>query len=175
VVILIILFREIFKNKPYWISNTAYFFVSLYRFVHYEKESILILKFIKPLMMMNLMKKMPFLIAILLVGICCSMTTLKEESRISANEFKAHGSLVAVLNGFDFDAKCVISSFTLTRVPKHKDVVTTSNMGSIFRTETQALVNEADHGDVYYFDDIKARCPGDEAGRNIASLVFTIK
>jgi hypothetical protein len=127
--------------------------------------------------MITLIKKMKLGIAVTMVlAIFCSMTIPNEcGKRISIGEFKAHGSLVAVLQDFDFDAKCVIVSFTLTRVAKQEDPASIENTGGAFRSTTQTLVNQANHGDVYYFDDIKARCPGDVAGRKIASLVFTIK
>ena len=126
--------------------------------------------------MINSMKKMKALALLFLMGICCSMTEPKEEgSRISIGAFKAQSMLRAVLKEFDFDAKCSIASFTITRLTKHKEVIPVFNVGGLFQIDTKKLVSQADHGDVYYFDDIKAHCPGDVAGRNIGSLVFSIK
>ncbi len=127
--------------------------------------------------MIDLMKKTKIFSLVFLLGICCSMTTepKDENSRISAGEFKAKSALHAILKDFDFDAKCSISSFTLTRSAKHKEIIPVFNAGGLFQSEAKKLVSQADHGDVYYFEDIKARCPGDTAGRSIGSLVFTIK
>jgi hypothetical protein len=36
-------------------------------------------------------------------------------------------------------------------------------------------LNLAKPGDAYYFNNVRARCPGDVAGRKINSLVFQIK
>jgi hypothetical protein len=63
----------------------------------------------------------------------------------------------------------------LTRVAKRQDPVPADNQGGSFAGQARSAVDQAKPGDVYYFDDIKARCPGDVAGRNIGSLVFTIK
>jgi hypothetical protein len=37
------------------------------------------------------------------------------------------------------------------------------------------LANLAKPGDTYYFDNVKALCPGDPAGRPINSMVYKIK
>ena len=43
-----------------------------------------------------------------------------------------------------------------------------------FGSAAQRLVDMASPGDIYYFENIKARCPGDPAARKINSLVFKI-
>jgi gliding motility-associated protein GldM len=90
-------------------------------------------------------------------------------------EFKAQGGVLAWLDGFDFDAKCQIQSFRLTRVPKRQDPVVIENPGGSFNGQSRSLADAAKPGDIYYFDDVKARCPGDQSGRQINSMVFTIK
>lgn len=49
------------------------------------------------------------------------------------------------------------------------------NDGPRYNSKCMGLVNQAKPGDVYYFEDVKARCPGDQAGRPINPLVFSIK
>ena len=44
-----------------------------------------------------------------------------------------------------------------------------------FLPQAQALINKASPGDSYIFNDIKCKCPGDSAPRNIGQLYFTIK
>ncbi len=90
-------------------------------------------------------------------------------------EFKAQQGLVAMLEGFDFDARCEIQSYNLTYVAKRQDPVTYPNQGSRYNSNNSSLVGRAKPGDMYYFDEVKARCPGDQAGRQINSIVFSIK
>ncbi|MFK7932855.1 MAG: GldM family protein [Saprospiraceae bacterium] len=90
-------------------------------------------------------------------------------------EFKAQGGVGAFLDGFDFDAKCNIQGYNLTRVAKRQDPVSAPNRGARYTDKAKRLVMAAKPGDIYYFDNVKARCPGDAAGRKINSMVFNIK
>lgn len=99
----------------------------------------------------------------------------KEDGVMGNGEFKAQGGLIAWLDNFDFDAKCDIQGFTLVRVPKREDAIESVNPGGRYNDKSSRLVEAAKPGDSYYFRDVKARCPGDSAGRKINSLVFTIK
>lgn len=93
---------------------------------------------------------------------------------IGNGTFKAQRGLVAWLDNFDFDAKCQIQGFELVYVAKRKDPVPAINSGGSFSGDARRLINKAKPGDTYYFDNVKARCPGDKAGRKINSLVFRI-
>lgn len=88
--------------------------------------------------------------------------------------FKAQKGLIADLENFDFDAKCRIQGFKLVHVPKRQDAKVSVNSGASFGQQARSSMNKAKPGDVFYFDDVKARCPGDKAARTINSLVFKI-
>ena len=90
-------------------------------------------------------------------------------------EFKAQAGVGAFLDNFDFDAKCNIQGFNLTRVAKRADPVEAINGGARYSDKAKRLVMQAKPGDIFYFDNVKARCPGDSAGRKINSMVFKIK
>ena len=90
-------------------------------------------------------------------------------------EFKAQGGVGAFLDNFDFDAKCNIQGYTLVYVAKRQDPVEAINRGGRYNDKSRRLVNKAKPGDIYYFDNVKARCPGDNVGRPINSMVFKIK
>ncbi|MBP7699175.1 MAG: gliding motility protein GldM [Saprospiraceae bacterium] len=90
-------------------------------------------------------------------------------------EFKAQGGVSAVLENFDFDAKCQIQGFNLTRAPRREDPVSKENAGGRYAGDVQRLIDMAKPGDTYYFENVKARCPGDPAGRKINDMVFKIK
>lgn len=94
---------------------------------------------------------------------------------IGNGAFKAITGLVAMLENFDFDAKCSIQSFNFTYLAKRQDPVLIPNQGGSYNGSVSSAVQKAKPGDTYYFDEVKARCPGDGAGRTVNSLVFTIK
>lgn len=90
-------------------------------------------------------------------------------------EFKAQQGVGAFLDNFDFDARCDIQGYNLVYVPKRQDPVESVNPGARYNAKSRRLVNQAKPGDIYYFENVKARCPGDRAGRTINSMVFKIK
>ncbi len=91
-------------------------------------------------------------------------------------EFRAQGGLVPRLENFDFDARCDVVGFELTRVAARQDPVTAPNRGGTIADQARQLVNQAVPGDTYYFDNVRVRCPGDgEATRRINSLIFRIR
>ena len=99
----------------------------------------------------------------------------KEDGGMGNGEFKAQQGLIAWLDNFDFDAKCRIQGFTVVRVPKREDPIESINPSGTYNSKSKRIVNAAKPGDTYYFRDVKARCPGDSAGRKINSLVFNIR
>ncbi|MFT4758464.1 MAG: hypothetical protein ACI9XO_000876 [Paraglaciecola sp.] len=90
-------------------------------------------------------------------------------------QFKAQGGVGAFLDNFDFEATCKIQGFNLVYVAKRQDPVEAINAGPRYGAQAKRLVNKAKPGDIYYYDNVKARCPGDPAGRKINSMVFKIK
>ncbi|MCB9081585.1 MAG: hypothetical protein H6555_07740 [Lewinellaceae bacterium] len=90
-------------------------------------------------------------------------------------EFKAQRGVIAVLNNFDFDARCEIAGFELVYAPRRQDPIPVINPGSTFNGQARDLIGQAKPGDSYYFNNVRARCPGDPASRKINSMVFTIK
>ncbi len=99
----------------------------------------------------------------------------KTDGSMGNGEFKAQPGVLAWLDNFDFDAKCEIAGFTLTRVQPRKDPVEVQNRGGRFQQAALRLVRAAKPGDVYYFDNVRARCPGDKVTRKINSMVFRIQ
>ncbi|HFB99277.1 MAG TPA: gliding motility protein GldM, partial [Phaeodactylibacter sp.] len=91
----------------------------------------------------------------------------KGQTSMKPNEFKAFKGLVALLENFDFEARCNIVGFELTRLPKKGDANMVVNRGGKYTSDTKALVNQARYGDTFFFDQIRVRCPGDEASRKI--------
>lgn len=90
-------------------------------------------------------------------------------------EFKAQGGVGAFLDNFDFDARCQIAGFRLVRVAPRQDPEFAVNGGARWTPDAAQLVQKAKPGDRYFFEDVKAKCPGDQAPREINSMVFTIR
>lgn len=93
---------------------------------------------------------------------------------MASGEFKAQRGLVAVLEGFDFDARCEILGFQVVRVPRRQDPQVEANKGGSYGAQAKGLIDQAKAGDTYYFENVKAKCPGDASGRDINQLVFKI-
>ncbi len=90
-------------------------------------------------------------------------------------EFKAYSGIRAELKNFDFEARCNIMGFEIAYVPKRNDPVLSIQQGGKYNSKTLNMINRAKPGDIYYFSNIKAKCPGDPAGRRINDLVVNIK
>ncbi|MBK9254735.1 MAG: hypothetical protein IPM42_04545 [Saprospiraceae bacterium] len=95
--------------------------------------------------------------------------------RIGNGTFKGLGGLVPTLDGFDFDAKCNIGSFLLVRIAKRQDPEFAPNTGPKLVGQAAGLQAKAVPGDKFIFQDIKCKCPGDVAERNLGTLAFDVQ
>ena len=98
-----------------------------------------------------------------------------KSGRLKPNEFKAYDKIKAIHEYFDFDARCNITSFEITRLPKNGDPQIYENQGGNFNQRTKRIVKGTDFGDIYYFEKIRAKCPGDEVTRQLNSMIFRIR
>ncbi len=94
---------------------------------------------------------------------------------MGSGEFKVQPGVFPVLENFDFDAKCDIAGYRVVRVPKRQDPQVVVNRGGKYSGEAQSLIKKATPGDRYFYEDIKCKCPGDPAPRDIGSMVFNIR
>jgi gliding motility-associated protein GldM len=99
----------------------------------------------------------------------------KSDGAMGTGEFKAQGGVGAFLDNFDFEATCAVAGFNLVYVPKRQDAIEAVNRGPRYNEAARRLVNQAKPGDVYYFENVRAKCPGDEATRKINGMVFKIQ
>ncbi|MBK9018398.1 MAG: hypothetical protein IPM82_32560 [Saprospiraceae bacterium] len=93
--------------------------------------------------------------------------------RISVAEFKAQTGIYPFLDNFDFNAKCDVQDFNVVRVRKG-DAVEAPNRSGRFGSEVQRLQDNAQRGDIFYFEKIKVKCPGDVAPRDLGGMMFTL-
>lgn len=103
------------------------------------------------------------------------LTNNKTDGQISNGEMKVQTGLMAILEGFDFDAKCEIQSYTLWYTAPRQDPVSNNNNGGRFDARSANLISQAKPGSSYQFIDVKGRCPGDTAGRQLNGLAFQVK
>jgi gliding motility-associated protein GldM len=94
---------------------------------------------------------------------------------IGNGEFKAQDGVLAILENFDFEARCAISGFELVYVPKREDPIVSNNGGAVYNDQSRRLRDRARPGDSYYLNNIRAKCPGDAVTRKIGTMAFTIK
>lgn len=94
---------------------------------------------------------------------------------MGSGEFKAQIGLVAWMDNFDFDARCAVQSFTMYHTAKGQNPIEMTQSGGRFSGTVARSIQAAQPGDQYAFVNVKARCPGDKAGRRINGLSFMIK
>jgi len=94
---------------------------------------------------------------------------------MSSGEFKAQLGLLPILENFDFEARCNIVGFNLVRAPKRADPEFQTNRGGKYSGETTRLVRKATAGDRFFYENVKCKCPGDAAPRDLGTLSFAIK
>ncbi len=101
------------------------------------------------------------------------MMSMHRGGRISVAEFKAQTGIYPFLDNFDFNAKCDVQDFNVVRVRKG-DAVEAPNRSGRFGSEVQRLQDNAQRGDIFYFEKIKVKCPGDVAPRDLGGMMFTL-
>ncbi|MCC6816269.1 MAG: hypothetical protein IT267_07660 [Saprospiraceae bacterium] len=90
--------------------------------------------------------------------------------------FKAQQGIIPTLEGFDFDAKCQITNFRVVRIaPRQDPQIRVNDAGGRYGGEVRRIIDMAKPGDRFIFEDIRARCPGDQAGRELNDMTFLVK
>ena len=92
-----------------------------------------------------------------------------------SGEFKVQGGVIPALEGFDFDAKCNIAGFRVVRVPRRADPEVANNPTGRYGADAKRIVAKATAGDRYFFENIKCKCPGDIAPRDLGTMTFSIR
>lgn len=94
---------------------------------------------------------------------------------IANSTFRAQKGVFAELKNFDFDARCNIAGFQILYIPAREDPLVATNSGGGFSGQAAQLIGRAKPGDNYTFKNIKAKCPGDAAPRNLGTMAFMIR
>jgi len=96
---------------------------------------------------------------------------LKPTGKITSQDFKATQGIMA-RSCYQLGAPCTITYFDMTRQSVEKEPVGITNRKADFSTYIKAQIAKAKKGDIYYFDKIKCKCPGDKVERNLKSMVW---
>lgn len=99
----------------------------------------------------------------------------KNTGALSPSEMKAQSGIVIHLPNFYYDVRCKISGFKVTHLSPRKEASEALNSGPLFNEASKRLVQAANFGDTYYFEEITAICPGDIRARKLNSMLFKIK
>jgi hypothetical protein len=83
--------------------------------------------------------------------------------------------LTALLENFDFDAKCTVSSFQLHYYAADGKNKSLQNTAAAFKGEVLEVIQNAKAGDSFIFSDIKVRCNGDQAARRVDNLGIVVE
>ena len=92
---------------------------------------------------------------------------------VKASTFKVQRGVIAELKNFDFDIRFNIVGFEMTYAAKRQDLVTADTQGPAFSSKMLDFLNRAKPGDVFYFDNIKAKGP-DGVTRKLPGIVFKL-
>ena len=98
----------------------------------------------------------------------------KKGGTMTPGEMAVQPGIIPMLENFDFEAKCKIDEFEVARVRKG-DVAATTNRGGRFGTSAKRLTENAQREDIFYFDEVYAKCPGDKVRRKLPGMLFKIK
>jgi hypothetical protein len=99
----------------------------------------------------------------------------KSGGTLTAAEMKLQSGLMAIWNSSDFDARCVVTGFSLQKISDGKAHTEIKAEGGKFYGEVLESVKAAKQGDIYLFKDVLSRCPGDADNREMGSLIFEVK
>lgn len=99
----------------------------------------------------------------------------KTGGKVSPGELKVYDRLNPIIERFDFETRCRIVGFEMTRVPKGRDIMVATNPGGKFKEQTKRILSNSKAGDTVYFDKVKAKCPGDKHDRQLNGMVFHVR
>lgn len=72
------------------------------------------------------------------------------------------------------EVKCEILGFNCIYIPKEKDPIQILNPGGLFTPKALDQIQTVNVNDQIIFDNIRAKCPGDDKGRKINNIAFKI-
>ena len=93
---------------------------------------------------------------------------------IPVQEMRVQRGLMAVLENFNFDLKCEITSFTMLHIPAEGQIIELKSNQGRFEGEVKKNIQNASYNDHFLFKDIQMRCPGDDIARHGNGFLVSI-
>jgi hypothetical protein len=85
---------------------------------------------------------------------------LNKSGKMSSGMFKAQGGIIASVECCDIDARCDVIDYEILKFNARSMVFRGSNTGGAFDATIRPIINRAQAGDIYWFRNIRYRCPG---------------
>ncbi|MBK8556725.1 MAG: hypothetical protein IPL65_13575 [Lewinellaceae bacterium] len=100
----------------------------------------------------------------------------RKSSTVSKKELLKSGFVLhALLENFEFDAQCQVVESQVTLVPhRGEPSYPERSQGAVFSEKKVAEILALPDSSMIFIDDIKVKCPGDAAARNMGGLAFRI-
>jgi gliding motility-associated protein GldM len=101
----------------------------------------------------------------------------KTSGAMLSNQFKAQAGIVAVLEGFDFDARFVVTEYQLSVVPKRGEPIGPFNVkGPLFsgNRDVESAISRAKPGDRIYLEEIRGIGP-DKRSRSLNPISLLLQ
>lgn len=85
---------------------------------------------------------------------------LNKSGKMSSGMFKAQGGIIAAIECCDITARCEVIDYEILKFNARSMVFRGSNTGGPFDATIRPIINRALPGDIYWFRNIRYRCPG---------------
>ncbi|MBL7774854.1 MAG: hypothetical protein JNK89_02570 [Saprospiraceae bacterium] len=95
-------------------------------------------------------------------------------NNLPVGTFRAQQGLVAPITGFDMSGSYGMVGYKVVQVRGGKFLAEAENTGGRFNEAARRLIDDAQPGDVFIFENIKVQMPGETAPRAANSLTFSI-
>jgi hypothetical protein len=99
----------------------------------------------------------------------------ERSNQITAATLRTVTGLITVLENYDFDAKCTITSFICVFKGADNKTTIVKNEGTSFNAQLLELIKKGKVGDLFLFQEIKAKCPEDSTPRLINDIIIGLK
>lgn len=85
---------------------------------------------------------------------------LNKSGKMNSAVFKAQGGIIASIECCDITAQCMVIDYEILKFNARGMVFRGSNTGGAFDATIRPIINRAQAGDIYWFRNIRYRCPG---------------
>jgi GldM C-terminal domain len=97
----------------------------------------------------------------------------ERSNEVTAATLRTITGMITVLE--NFDAKCTITQFSCIYKSVDNKSITIRNEGMNFNTQLTELIKKAKIGDLFIFQEVKAKCPEDVKERLLNDIVIGVK